>query len=145
MLHRYLFLEVKNMDKLTFSVPGKPEYLTMIRLAIGSVATNAGFDIDATEDIKTAVSEACKHVSCHGFDGFSDKYDVECNVDKGRIEVSIIDACDCHSLQKLCKPCQNCPQEGDLGLYIVQSLMNEVEFGKTEDGRKMVRMVKINE
>ena len=130
------------MDRLVFSIPGKPEYLTMIRLAIGSVASTAGFDIDATEDIKTAVSEACKNVSCHGFDGFSDKYELVCNVEKGRIEVIIKDDCDCHSLEKLCKPCQNCPQEGDIGIYIIKSLMNEVEFGKSEDGRKAIRMVK---
>lgn len=130
------------MDRLVFSIPGKPEYLTMIRLAIGSVASNAGFDIDATEDIKTAVSEACKNVSCHGFDGFSDKYELVCNVEKGKIEVIVKDDCNCHSLEKLCKPCQNCPQEGDIGIYIIKSLMNEVEFGKSEDGRKEIRMVK---
>ena len=130
------------MDRLVFSIPGKPEYLTMIRLAIGSVASTAGFDIDATEDIKTAVSEACKNVSCHGFDGFSDKYELVCNVENGRIEVIIKDDCDCHSLEKLCKPCQNCPQEGDIGIYIIKSLMNEVEFGKSADGHKEIRMVK---
>lgn len=130
------------MDKVTFTIPGKPEYLTMVRLAIGSIATNAGFDIDATEDIKTAVSEACKNVSCHGFDGFSDKYEVRCNIEKGRLEVIVKDDCDCHTLEKLCKPCQNCPQEGDIGIYIIKSLMNEVEFGKSEDGRKEIKMVK---
>lgn len=130
------------MDKVTFTIPGKPEYLTMVRLAIGSIATNAGFDIDATEDIKTAVSEACKNVSCHGFDGFSDKYEVRCNIEKGRLEVIVKDDCDCHTIEKLCKPCQNCPQEGDIGIYIIKSLMNEVEFGKSEDGRKEIKMVK---
>ncbi len=130
------------MDKVIFTIPGKPEYLTMVRLAIGSIATNAGFDIDEIEDIKTAVSEACKNVSCHGFDGFSDKYEVRCNIEKGRLEVIVKDDCDCHSLQKLCKPCQNCPQEGDIGIYIIKSLMNEVEFGKSEDGRKEIKMVK---
>ena len=130
------------MDRLVFTIPGKPEYLTMIRLAIGSVATTAGFDLDAAEDIKTAVSEACKNVSCHGFDGFSDKYELICNVEKGKMEIIVRDDCDCHSLEKLCKPCQNCPQEGDIGIYIIKSLMNEVEFGKTEKGRKEIRMVK---
>ena len=53
------------MDNLKFIIPGKPEYLTMVRLAISSIATTAGFDLDAVEDIKTAVCEACKNVSCH--------------------------------------------------------------------------------
>ena len=52
------------MDELKFIIPGKPAYLTMIRLAISSIATTAGFDLDAIDDIKTAVSEACKNISC---------------------------------------------------------------------------------
>lgn len=130
------------MDHLTFTIPGKPEYLTMIRLAIGSVATTAGFDLDAIEDIKTAVSEACKNVSCHGFDGFSDKYELQCDVEKGRLEILIKDDCYVHTLQKLAKPCQNCPSEGDIGVYVIKSLMNEVEFNRGEDGRKSIKMVK---
>ena len=46
------------MDNLKFIIPGKPEYLTMVRLAISSIATTAGFDLDAVEDMKTAVCEA---------------------------------------------------------------------------------------
>ena len=65
-------------DKLTFIIPGKPEYITMVRLAIGSVANTAGFNIDEIDDIKTAVAEACRNISCHGSGGFAEKYQVEC-------------------------------------------------------------------
>ena len=34
------------MDKINFIIPGKPEYLTMVRLAIGSIASNAGFNLE---------------------------------------------------------------------------------------------------
>ena len=33
-------------DVLNFSVPGKPEYVQMLRLAIGSVACKSGFDVE---------------------------------------------------------------------------------------------------
>lgn len=131
------------MDILKFTIPGKPEYLTMVRLAIGSIAATAGFDLDTAEDIKTAVSEACKLISCHGFDGFSDKYELKCNVENGRIEIIISDRCEAHTLEKYAKPCRNCPQDGDLGVFVIQSLMNEVEIGKQEDGQKSIRMVKV--
>lgn len=130
------------MDILKFTVPGKPEYLTMVRLAIGSIAATAGFDLDAAEDIKTAVSEACKLISCHGHDGFSDKYELQCMVEKGRIELVIEDQCTIHTLEKHSKPCCKCPQEGDIGAIVIQSLMNEVSFGVEEDGRKSIKMVK---
>ncbi len=130
------------MDQLKFTVPGKPEYLTMLRLAVGSVAATAGFDLDGAEDIKTAVSEACKLVSCHGFDGFSDKYELQCNVEEGKIEIKIEDRCEAHTLEKHNKPCRNCPTEGNIGVYVIQTLMNEVEFSSLENGQKSIKMVK---
>ena len=130
------------MDNLRFIIPGKPEYLTMVRLAISSIASTAGFDMDDVEDLKTAVCEACKNVSCHGFDGFSEKYEVLCRVGEGAIEISVIDACDSHCIEKLAKPCLQCPQEGDLGVFVMKSLMTEVEFSRTEDGHKVIRMIK---
>ena len=60
-------------DKIKFIIPGKPEYLTMVRLAIGSVAGVADFSRDGIEGIKTAVGEAWKNIACHGSDGFAEK------------------------------------------------------------------------
>ena len=47
------------MDTLKFEIPGKPEYLRMVRLAISSVAATAGFDVEEIDDLKNAVCEAC--------------------------------------------------------------------------------------
>lgn len=130
------------MDKLSLKVPGKPEYLTGMRLFIGSVAANAGFDIEECEDIKTAVDEACKNISCHGTQGFSEQYELSCQVDEGKLEILVIDRCDKHSLEKIQKPCLNCPKEGDLSLLVIKSLMNSLEFGQDETGYKFIKMVK---
>ena len=34
------------------------------------------FNLEDTDDIKMAVSEACKNVSCHGEQGLSDQYEI---------------------------------------------------------------------
>ena len=130
------------MDNLKFIIPGKPEYMTMIRLATTSLAAQAGFDVDAAEDIKIAVIEACKNVSCHGSEGYSEKYEIEYSVDQGTFGVKVIDACDQHSLKKLSQQCQCCPQEGDIGMILLHSLMNTVDIGKDEHGHKFIQMVK---
>ena len=70
-------------DKIKFIIPGKPEYLTMVRLAIGSVAGVADFNLDEIEDIKTAVGEACNNNSCHGADGLAEEYTLECISEEG--------------------------------------------------------------
>lgn len=130
------------MDNLKFTIPGKPEYMTMIRLATSSIAAQAGFDVDQAEDIKIAVVEACKNVSCHGNDGYSEQYEIEYTIEKGSFGVKVIDACDAHTLKKLSQQCQNCPQEGDIGMILLHSLMNTVNIGKDEQGHKFIEMVK---
>lgn len=130
------------MDKLSLKIPGKPEYIKGTRLFIGSVAANAGFDVEQCEDLKTAVSEACKNISCHGSLGFSDEYEVACLLEQNKITVTVTDLSESHQLEKLNKPCKNCPKEGDLSIYIIRSLVDELEFGNNEDGLKYITMVK---
>ena len=45
-------------DLLKFSIPGKPEYVKIAKLAVGSAAGTANFNIEAIEDIEIAVGEA---------------------------------------------------------------------------------------
>jgi serine/threonine-protein kinase RsbW len=131
------------MDKVQFFIPGKPEYIKMVRLAVSALAVNAGFDVEKIEELKTAVSEACRHISCHGFAGYSTKYEVDCSVDKGYLEITVKDDCDEHSLEKMGVKCRRCPEEGDLGVYVIQSLMNEVKvMDDSDNGRKYITMIK---
>lgn len=128
-------------DLLKFSIPGKPEYVKIAKLAVGSAASMANFNVEAIEDIEIAVGEACKNISCHGFDRFSNSYDVECRIEEEKITITISDNCCEHGIEKCKKPCLDCPNEGNLGIYIIKSLMNEVEIVKAED-RNSIKMVK---
>ena len=58
------------------------------------------------------------------------------------MQVTVRDECDRHTLEKMSQPCRRCPQEGDLGVYVIESLMNQVEFTRDEHGRKVIRMLK---
>lgn len=129
-------------DKLKFVIPGKPEYITMVRLAVGSIADTAGFDYEEIEDIKTAVSEACKNITCHGSEGFAEEYEVECIVEKDRIQITVRDTSEGHNLKKLKKPCLDCPNEGNLSLYVINTLMSDVEIIKEENCKNTIKMIK---
>lgn len=129
-------------DKLKFVVPGKPQYITIVRLAVGSAADSAGFNIEEIEDIKNAVGEACKNISCHGSEGFAEQYEVECIVDESKMEIYVTDTSSSHKLEKLQKPCLDCPNEGDLGLYIIKSLMSSIELVDGPNCKKTIKMIK---
>lgn len=129
-------------DKLTFVIPGKPEYITMVRLAVGSAADNAGFNIDQIEDIKNAVGEACKNICCHGSEGWAEEFQVDCLIDDEKMEIYVKDNSTEHNVKKLYKACMDCPNEGDLALFVITSLMDKLEIIKGENCKNTIKMVK---
>ncbi len=48
-----------SIEMVRLSVPAKVEYFVTVRLVVGAVFGQAGFDMEQIEDAKTAVSEAC--------------------------------------------------------------------------------------
>ena len=129
-------------DIIKFTIPGKPEYVQMLRLAIGSVAGQAEFDVEEIEDIKVAVAEACKLVTCHGQSGFSESYDVSLEVFSEKIEITVSDLTSEHLLEKYCTQCIRCPEDGDLSVFVMDSLMDDITVIKNPNGSKSIKMVK---
>jgi serine/threonine-protein kinase RsbW len=129
-------------DIVKFSVPGKPEYVGTIRLAISSLANCAGFDIEAVEDIKVAVSEACTNVICHCKPNKEDCYEVACEVGDGRIIISVVDRAGGYDLAKYQRPVMDNPKEGGLGIFIIKALMDEVDIFSELGTGTSIKMVK---
>ena len=129
-------------DVLKFSIPGRPEYVQMVRLAIASVAGKADFDVYDVEDIKEAVAEASKIVFCHGYEGFSTCYEIICEIEEACLAITVRDSCTGHDLVKDSKPCENCPDDGNLAVAVMRSLMDSVDVKLDPEGNKIVKMVK---
>ena len=129
-------------DLLKFSVPGKPEYVGMVRLAVSSLANCAGFDIEAVEDIKVAVSEACNNVVCHGAADYCDCYQVDCEIGDDRIIISVSDQAGGYELAKYQLPNLEDPNEGGLGIFIIKALMDEVDILSELGTGTCIKMVK---
>ncbi|WP_027399616.1 ATP-binding protein [Anaerovorax odorimutans] len=129
-------------DILKLSVPGKPEYVGMVRLAISSLANHAGFDIEAIEDIKVAVSEACTNVVCHGQVGFCSSYEVDCEIGNNKLIISIIDQAGGYDINNYKEPNIDCPKQGGLGVFIIKALMDEVIICSDIGTGTSIKMVK---
>lgn len=127
---------------VSIRVPGEPSFINVLRMAVGSTASLAGFDVESVDDIAVSVGDAAKLVTCHGNDKWCEYYDatISCYEDKIVIEVKA-DA-SCHTICKSQnRPCLDCPNEGDLAASIIKSLMDSVEI--VEDcGNKSIKMVK---
>jgi serine/threonine-protein kinase RsbW len=47
------------MASVEIQIPPLPEYVGVVRLALGSLARTAGMDEDSIDDLRIAISEAC--------------------------------------------------------------------------------------
>ncbi len=135
-------------DFIRFSVPGKPEYVGVVRLAISSAASAAGFDVEDVEDIKVAVSEVCTHVFCRSQGIIT--YEVSCELDDDSITISIDDMSHAQREENELHECQKLPKRGlidDLfdpstSILMLRTLMDEVSVFEGCNENTLVRMMK---
>lgn len=128
-------------DLLKLSVPGKPEYVSTVRMTVSALANSAGFDIEAIEDIKVAVSEACTNVVRHGVKALNG-YEVSCEMKEDRLVISIVDEAGGYDVSGYQTPEPDHPKEGGLGIFIIQALMDEVDIVSELGLGTKIRMVK---
>lgn len=127
---------------LKMKIPGNPEYIQIAKVAAASAANLEGFNIECIDEIKMAVGEACKAITCHGSEKWSSCYEMILEVEKDFLKISIIDSSCGNGIEKNRKVCLDCPKEGDLGIQILKTLVDDLQLVKKEDGCKSIVMVK---
>ncbi|MCL1895624.1 MAG: ATP-binding protein [Clostridiales bacterium] len=115
-------------DRLTMNVPGKPEYVGTVRIAAAHVASRAGFDIEAIEDIKVAISEACTNIVCHSHKSLDFTYDVELELDSAKLSITVKDEGVGFGVDDYVEPVPGEERESGLGIFIIRALMDEVDI-----------------
>ena len=130
------------MDLIKFSIPGKAEYVGVVRLAVSSLANKSGFDVEAIEDIKIAVSEACTNALIHGKTDCFCNYDVECIVENNKITIKVTDCGKGYEKDNYVEPDCDEPKESGLGIYIINTLMDEVEIETNDINGTSIKMCK---
>ena len=135
---------------LRFTVPGKPEYVGVVRLAVSSAANTAGFDVEDIEDIKIAVSEVCTNVFCRCENTLN--YQIVCELSDDGIIISIDDGDiygkngrdlqECSELPDNYVP-KRSPVDLAAGLLMLRALMDEVDiFSAAQERNMLIRMIK---
>jgi serine/threonine-protein kinase RsbW len=130
-------------ESLKLTIPGSPEYIKIAKVAVGQAACLHGLDIEKTDDLQMAVGEACRLISCHGHSAWSDTYSVIFTADEEEMTVTVIDENECHSIEKAEKyRCLDCPHEGDMGLKLLECVMDKVEITRASEGCKSIKVTK---
>jgi len=130
------------MDRLTMTVPGKAEYIGTVRIAVAHAAGQAGFDLEAIDDIKVAVSEACTNIVCHAHEGSDYNYEVILEVGEGAFSVTVRDFGAGFDPESYTEPDPGEVRSSGLGIFIIRTLMDEVDIESAPGSGATIHMTK---
>ncbi len=107
-----------NRDLIVLKVPGKPNYISTIRLTTSSIANKLDFDVESIEDIRVAISEAC-NIVMNG-----EEIQIEYVIGENSLSMRVI------ALDREIK--YSCDESEKMGVQILSMLVDEVEFTENE-------------
>lgn len=125
---------------IELTLPAEVEFVGVARLMISGVANRLGFSYDEIEDLKLAVAEACTNSVRHAYEHtVGGTLRIECILLPDRLTIKVIDTGNSFDAsQAKLAPLDTSKDieelnEGGLGLYLIHTLMDEVEIN-TENG-----------
>ncbi|MCQ6282663.1 anti-sigma B factor RsbW [Bacillus sp. EB600] len=125
----------KSVDYIEVKMPAKPEYVGVIRLTLSGIASRMGFGYEEIEDLKIAISEACTNAVQHAYNREEGgEMIVGFGIYADKLEMMIADDGKSFNFEQIkdqlgpytgSSPIDQL-SEGGLGLYLMETLMDEV-------------------
>ncbi|MGH2567530.1 MAG: ATP-binding protein [Bacteroidota bacterium] len=132
---------------LTRTIKSQTEHLLEVRDFVSTVARDFGFSDEESSKIVLAVDEACTNIIKHAYQFDPNKeISVSIRLNKGALEILIED--EGKSFNPLAIKPPNLKQHlqqyrrGGLGVYLIKTLMDEVEYNLTPGKKNIVRLTK---
>ncbi len=135
-------MNIPESDTVEIRVPGKQEYVPIVRSFVTNFARRAALSRSAVEDVQVAISEACANVVRHAYvDRASQDMVVRCSAENGCLTVEVIDSgrgFDGHIGWK-----SGADRSIGFGILLMRNLMDQMYMNTLPDGGTVVRMVKV--
>jgi serine/threonine-protein kinase RsbW len=127
------------------TIPAKPEYITLSRLALVGLGRVRPLSEDTLADVKLALTEACSNSVRHAYGDDGGHVDISFELLDDRLIVEVAD--DGSGFVPLpADAAQDELTEGGLGIAIIRSIADEVEIAGGPGGRgARLRFVKLLE
>lgn len=132
---------MRPFDYVEMRVPAKSQYVGVARLTISGLASRIGFSYDDIEDLKIAASEAVTNAVQHAYSGEEDgEVVIGCALYADKIEIMVADHGQSFNFEETkakVGPYHDQAEgdflrEGGLGLYLIETLMDEVKVHHQE-------------
>lgn len=126
-------------QKVKIEMTSNPELVSVIRLTTSGIASKAGFDFDEIEDMKVAVSEACTNAIKHSEE---EQFCITYFWNDKKIEIQIKDEGTGYEVSSVKEPEIEKLNESGLGLFIIKTLMDEVDIKSVKGDGTIIKMIK---
>ncbi|MEK7726994.1 MAG: ATP-binding protein [candidate division KSB1 bacterium] len=139
--------KLKAKKKYHLRIPSQTDNLEIIREFVTRVARQVGFQEEEASKIELAVDEACTNVIEHAYSKDERKLiDIDIQIDPQKFTIIITDQGKGFDLKQINKPDMKKYLEemrvGGLGIYLMQTLMDEIDFDVVGGRKNQVKMVK---
>ena len=137
----------KTQKKYQLKIPSQSDNLSIIRDVVAKVASRVGFDTDEASKIELAVDEACTNVIKHAYANNSNQMiEVSIKIDQKKLIIIVADKGKGFNPDEIKLPDLNKSikegRKGGLGLCLIKTLMDKVEFEIKPGLKNQVKMIK---
>jgi len=137
----------KSTKSYHLKIPSQTDNLELIRNFIAGLAKKVGFDIEESNKIELAVDEACTNVIEHAYQHDENQdIDIAIKLDYNKLTVVVTDRGQSFNVEEVDLPDMETYlaelRVGGLGIYLIKTLMDEVDYRSKPGVKNEVTMVK---
>ena len=135
------------VNALNLKIKSQTEKLSMVREFVSEAAREFGFDDESVNKIALAVDEACTNIIKHSYEFASNKdIDIAISANDSKFKVVISDHGKGFNPETVKVPDMreylSKYKKGGLGMYLMKSLMDSVEYKIVQGKKNEVHLVK---
>lgn len=122
---------------VALTIPAKPEYIALARLALSGLAQVREVEPETLADLKLALTEACSNSIRHAYrEGRDGTVDVRYELNGERLAVEVVDEGTGFDVEAVAEDGGEL-DEGGLGLAIIRALTDELAIDSHESGSRL--------
>jgi serine/threonine-protein kinase RsbW len=124
----------RGVREVRLTIPAKPEYITLGRLALTGISRLRPLDEETLGDLKLALTEACSNSVRHAYANGEGTVEIRYVLHSDRLEIEVAD--DGEGFDPSAEREEGDElAEGGLGIAIIRSIADELEIGVGEGGK----------
>jgi serine/threonine-protein kinase RsbW len=121
--------------QVRLTIPARPEYITLCRLALTGLSTLGAFSDELLADLKLALTEACSNSVRHAYGGAErGAVEIVYDLQPDRLVIEVSDEGEGFD-PKLAAGAGDDLAEGGLGIAIIRAIADDVEIGTRANGK----------